>query len=66
MREDEKQQTAMFSYLDLEQRVPAAHPLRAIRPMVDQALADLSLHFDALYAAAQREKNDHGEKLQHR
>ena len=50
MRGDEKQQPAMFSYVNLEQRVPAAHPLRAIRQMVDQALADLSLHFEALYA----------------
>ena len=50
MRGDEKQQTAMFSYLNLEQRVPAKHPLRAIRQMADQALVDLSLHFDALYA----------------
>ena len=40
----------MFSYVDLEQRVPAEHPLRAIRQMVDQALADLWLHFEALYA----------------
>ena len=50
MRGDEKQQTAMFSYIDLEQRVPSEHRLRAIRAMVDQALDDLSLHFDALYA----------------
>ena len=50
MRGDEKQQTAMFSYISLEERVPAEHPLRAIRQMVDQALADLSLHFEALYA----------------
>jgi transposase len=50
MRGDEKQQPVMFSYIDLEQRVPGAHPLRAIRRMVDQALADLSLHFEALYA----------------
>jgi transposase len=50
MRGDEKQQTAMFSYLNLEERVLAAHPLRAIRHMVDQALNDLWLHFEALYA----------------
>ena len=50
MRGDEKQQPVMFSYIDLEQRVPAEHPLRAIRPMVDQALADLWLHFEGLYA----------------
>lgn len=40
----------MFSYVSLEKRVPADHPLRAIRRMVDQALSDLSLHFDSLYA----------------
>ena len=45
MRGDEKRQPAMFSYVDLEQRVPAEHPLRAIRQMVDQALADLWLRF---------------------
>ena len=50
MRGDEKQQSAMFSYINLEQRVPAGHPLRAIRAMVDPALADLWLHFEALYA----------------
>src|SRR5271169_3197079 len=50
MRGDEKQQTAMFSYISLEQRVPIGHPLRAIRAMVDQALNELWLHFDALYA----------------
>src|SRR5271165_4202945 len=54
MRGDEKQQDAMFSYINLEQRVPAAHPLRAIRQMVDQALGDLSQHFDTLYARGGR------------
>jgi len=50
MRGDEKQQAAMFSYINLEQRVPPEHPLRAIRQMVDQALGDLWQHFDTLYA----------------
>ncbi len=54
MRGDEKQQAAMFSYVSLEQRVPAAHPLPAIRQMVDQALGDLSAHFDTLYARGGR------------
>src|SRR5271157_46352 len=54
MRGDEKQQEAMFSYLNLEQRVPAEHPLRAIRQMVDQALGELSQHFDGLYARGGR------------
>jgi transposase len=50
MRGDDQEQEAMFSYVSLEQRVPSDHPLRAIRKMVDQALADLSLHFDSLYS----------------
>jgi transposase len=50
MRGDENQQPAMFSYVNLDQRVPADHPLRAIRAMADQALAELSSDFDALYA----------------
>jgi transposase len=50
MRGDENQQPAMFSYVHLDRRVPADHPLRAIRDMADQALAELSSHFDALYA----------------
>ena len=54
MRGDEKQQTAMFSYINLEQRVAPGHPLRAIRQMVDQALGDLSGHFDTLYARGGR------------
>ena len=48
MRGDENQQQAMFSYVNLDQRVPTNHPLRAIRKMADQALAELSSHFDAL------------------
>lgn len=50
MRGDEQEQEAMFSYVSLERRVPSEHPLRAIRRMVDQALADLCLHFDSLYS----------------
>jgi transposase len=50
MRGDENQQPAMFSYVNLDQRVPTNHPLRAIRKMADQALAELSVHFDTLYA----------------
>lgn len=50
MRGDERQQESMFSYVSLEQRVPAVHPLRAIRQMVDQALSELSVHFESLYA----------------
>lgn len=40
----------MFSYLAPEQRVPADHPLRSIRDMVDVALKGLSRSFTRLYA----------------
>ena len=36
MRGDDQQQDGVFSYISLEQRVPQDHPLRAIRPMVDE------------------------------
>jgi hypothetical protein len=50
MRGDDLQQGAMFSYLSPEQRVPADHPLRPIRQMVDAVLKRLSPLFDAMYA----------------
>ena len=50
MRGVDRQQGARFSYLSPEQRVPADHPLRAIRQMVDQALQELSSRFDRMYA----------------
>ena len=40
----------MFSYVSPEQRVPADHPLRRIRVMVDQALQALSREFTRLYS----------------
>ena len=54
MRGDDSQQLGVFSYVSAEQRVPADHPLRAIRGMTDQALAGLSTHFDSLYASGGR------------
>ena len=40
----------MFSYVSLEERVPAKHPLRAIRQLTDRALRELSADFDAMYS----------------
>src|ERR1700740_2074747 len=50
MRGKDTQQSAMFSYVAPEQRVPADHPLRPIRDMVDVALKGLSRSFTRLYA----------------
>jgi len=54
MRGDDIQQGAMFSYLSPEQRVPANHPLRPIRKMVDRVLQRLSARFEAMYAEGGR------------
>jgi len=44
MRGTDTQQSSMFSYLSPEDRVPANHPLRPIRLMVDDALTHLLHH----------------------
>jgi transposase len=50
MRGTDREQATMFSYLSPERRVPADHPLRTLRPMVDEALGQLSSLFDGMYA----------------
>src|SRR3990170_3642666 len=54
MRGDDFQQDAMFSYLSPEQRVPADHPLRPIRQMVDRVLKRLSPRFEGMDAEGGR------------
>ena len=54
MRGSESQQGSMFSYVDLESRVPKSHPLRRIRRLVDTALEEMSARFDELYASCGR------------
>jgi transposase len=49
MRGADEQPGSMFSYVSLEERVPADHPLRAIRRITDQALEALSPRFGAMY-----------------
>src|SRR5882762_1286199 len=44
----------LFSYVDLEQRVPANHPLRLIRRIVNEVLAALDSEFGRLYATEGR------------
>ena len=49
MRGPDERSDFLFSYLSPEQRVPADHPLRPIRRIVDAALARLTTEFEALY-----------------
>src|SRR5215469_843963 len=49
MRGPDTQQSAMFSYISAERRVPADHPLRPMRTMVDVALKSMSRSFSRIY-----------------
>jgi transposase len=44
----------MFSYVSLEQRVPADHPMRGVRKLTDRVLQSLSGELDKLYADSGR------------
>ena len=50
MRGGDDRSGALFSYVDLEARIPKKHPLRAIRTIVNQALADMNAEFEAMYS----------------
>jgi transposase len=50
MRGDDNQQEGMLSYVSPEKRVPADHPLRPIRRMVDEILQEMSPQFAKLYS----------------
>jgi transposase len=49
MRGADERSGSMFSYVSLEERVPADHPLRAIRRITDRALERISPQFGRLY-----------------
>ena len=50
MRGKDERSGNLFSYVDLETRVPQNHPLRAIRALTNATLAEMSEDFEALYA----------------
>ena len=54
MRGGDGRSGELFSYVDLEKRVRSDHPLRAIRAIVNAALAALEADFAALYAPVGR------------
>jgi transposase len=49
MRGTDETSGSLFSYVDLEARIPARHPLRKIRQVVNEALTSLDAEFAALY-----------------
>ena len=50
MRGEANPQPNMFSYVDLESRIPQTHPIRKIRHIVDLALDETEPFFDDMYA----------------
>ena len=50
MRGDDNLQEGMYSYISPEKRVPADHPLRPIRKIVDEILKEMSPQFAKLYS----------------
>ena len=50
MRGSDERSGSLFSYVDLETRVPKDHPLRPIRGIANEALSALGADFAALYA----------------
>jgi transposase len=54
MRGTDVQQSGLFSYVSLEARVPADHPLRAVRALLNEALESMHRDFERVYAEGGR------------
>ena len=54
MRGDANQQATMLTAITPDAKVPQDHPIRAIKPIVDRALRELSPVFNAMYARVGR------------
>ena len=55
MRGSDARSGSLFSYVDLERRVPAKHPLRVIKSIVDDVLVALDGDFERLYEGTGRQ-----------
>jgi transposase len=55
MRGSDQRSGTLFSYVDLEQRVPVVHPLRTIRSIVNDVLDSLDAAFERLYEGTGRQ-----------
>src|SRR5476649_1349346 len=54
MRGADERSGSLFSYVDIESRVPADHPLRRVRDLVNAALVKLDRNFGKLYSTEGR------------
>jgi uncharacterized protein YdaU (DUF1376 family) len=54
MRGQLNPQSSMFHYFSPESRVPADHPLRAVKQLADRALGAISADLNALYSSVGR------------
>lgn len=54
MRGSDEDHAELFSYVSLESRIPADHPLRPIKKMTNAALKQLSPELGSLYAKTGR------------
>ena len=55
MRGSDAKSGSLFSYVDLDQRVPAKHPLRVIKALADDVLVSLDAEFERLYEGTGRD-----------
>ncbi len=54
MRGNEEKQIDAFSYMSMEDRIPAKHPIRPFKAMVNEILRDMDAALDSLYAESGR------------
>ena len=54
MRGAESGQQVLFSYVAIDARIPADHPLRAMKQLLEPVLAELAPRFAAMYAEGGR------------
>lgn len=47
---NKSQQAELYSYIPIESRIPAKHPLRKIKEIIDSALEEMNKDIDALYS----------------
>ena len=54
MRGTDHKQNALFSYINIEERIAQDHPLRRVKVLADMVLRTMSAQFDSLYAEGGR------------